>query len=105
MNCMKNWNLLFFLCLCFFSSQAQNGLYSLDAVPESLKTKAAVITHLENINFNVEGLEKATLSAKKIFTVLNEEGKDALVFHEYSTKFISLDDAEIKVYDKNGKQV
>ena len=89
--------------VCSFAALAQKASFNLDSVPQSLKAKASVIVHLENINVEVESVEKASLSVHKIFTVLNEEGKNALVFNEYSTRFISLDDAEIKVYDNKGK--
>lgn len=90
-------------CVAVISAGAQ-GPYSLSSIPESVKNKASVITHLEDFDLEVEGLDKTNLKVHKIFTVMNEEGKDALFFNEYSSKYISLDDAEIKVYDANGKQ-
>ncbi len=79
-------------------------LYSLSNVPETIKTKAAVINHLNNTVFEVEDIDKARLSVHKIFTVTNEDGKYALLFNEYTSKYATLDDAEIKIYDLNGKQ-
>jgi transglutaminase-like putative cysteine protease len=98
-------NIIYFLFLNFFSLtvSGQPGPYSLMAIPEAIKTKASIIIHVENIDLEVENLEKATLKVHKIFTVLNEEGKKALAFNEYSSKFISLEEAEIKVFDSNGK--
>lgn len=95
---------LFFSCLLCFSAKCQSPQYSLANVPESIKNKASVITHLENYDLEVESLDKASLSVHKIFTVVNEEGKRALMFFEYTTKFITLDDVEIRVYDSTGKQ-
>lgn len=87
------------------SAVAQSGwLYSLANVPETIKAKATVITHLHNIDFEVEDIDKAKLSVHKIFTVINGDGRHALLFNEYTSKHVSLDDAEIKVYDLNGKQ-
>lgn len=84
---------------------AQSGwLYSLANVPETIKAKANVITHLHNVDLEVGDLDKAKLSVHKIFTVVNGDGRNALVFNEYTSKYVSLDDAEIKVYDQNGKQ-
>jgi len=99
---MKNLKLLLFFSLCFFSAQAQT-VYNLSSVPESLKAKASVITHLENIHLEVKSVDEATLTVRKIFTVVNEDGKDALLFNEYSNKYLVLDEAEIKVYDAAGK--
>lgn len=96
----------FFLLVAFTSQfvSAQSWVYNLATVPEAIKHKASVITHLENIDLEVEDLDKVTLNVHKIFTVMNEEGKQALLFNEYTSKYYSLDDAEIKVYDANGKQ-
>ena len=97
--------IIYFLLLNFFSLtvSGQSGPYSLVGIPEAIKTKASIIIHVENIDLEAENLEKATLKVHKIFTVLNEDGKKALVFNEYSSKYISLEEAEIKVYDSNGK--
>lgn len=90
--------------LASLAAGAQPGLYTLASVPEALRAKATVVTHLEDIKYEIESLDKTTYSVHKIYTVINEEGKDALLFNEYSSKYISLEDAEIKVYDGNGKQ-
>ena len=86
-------------------AQAQVWAYSLNAVPEAIKNKASVITHLEDIKVNVESSDKLVLNVHRIFTVVNEDGKHALMFNEYISKYVSLEDAEIKVYDANGKLV
>jgi hypothetical protein len=83
---------------------AQSWAYSLASIPEAIKNKASVITHLENIDMEVEDLDKVTYSVHKIFTVMNEEGKQDLEFYVATSKYVSLGDAEIKVYDANGKQ-
>jgi len=97
----------FFLMILFAyqEASAQSWAYSLASIPEAIKNKASVIMHLKNINLEVEDLDKVTLSVHKIFTVMNEDGKESLLFNEYNSKYYSLDDAEIKVYDVNGKQV
>src|SRR6476661_8261808 len=102
---MKNaFSLLVLIGYCF-SASSQSIPYSLAAISESLKSNASVITHLENIDVDVESTDKLTLHVHKIFTVVNEEGRGALLFSEYSTKFASLESAEIRVYNSMGKQV
>ncbi len=83
---------------------AQNP-YDLASVPENLKARANVITHIDHTVLEVESIEKSQMKVKKAFTVLNEEGRGHLVFQEYTSKYNVLTDAEIKVIDKNGKQV
>lgn len=102
---MKHTKLIIALCLFSLVSSAQHGPELLAAIPDSLKNKAAVITHLESFDLEVESIDKAVLKTKKIFTVMNEEGKGALLFNEYTSTFVTLVDAEIKVYDKAGKQL
>jgi transglutaminase-like putative cysteine protease len=99
----------YFSCLILFSltsfyTSAQAGIYSLLSVPDSIKKNASIITHYEKIDFEVEDLDHTTQKVHKIFTVLNEEGKDALLFQEYTSKYILLEDAEIRVFDAAGKQ-
>ncbi|MEJ7911707.1 MAG: DUF3857 domain-containing protein [Chitinophagaceae bacterium] len=84
------------------SAHAQERGYNLGAVPDSLKSNASVIIHLERTSLEVESLEKAILKVKKVFTVLNEGGKEALVFNQYATKYLSLEEVEIKVYYPDG---
>jgi Domain of Unknown Function with PDB structure (DUF3857)/Transglutaminase-like superfamily len=96
-----NFLLLSLFCL---RATAQPPAFNLNTIPEAVKTKASVIVSLEDIDLKVESPENATLTVHKIFTVLNEEGKAALLFTEYSAKNISsLDEAEIKVFDASGK--
>src|SRR5450432_1560181 len=90
--------------LAGFSAKSQAGPFNLAAVSEEVKNKASIITHFESIYVEVEDLDKATVNVHRIFTVVNEEGKSALLFNEYTSKDVSLEDAEIKVYDANGKQ-
>lgn len=82
---------------------SQPGIYSLANVPEAIKNKASIIIHTENIQLVIENFEKTTFKVHKIFTVLNEDGKHALTFKEFSSKMISLEEVEIKVFDSNGK--
>jgi len=89
---------------CCRASVGQTGIYSLNNVPESVKNNADVVIHRENTDVNIEGVEKFTMKVDKIFTVVNENAKADLIFSQYSSKNISLEDAEIKVYDANGRQ-
>jgi hypothetical protein len=88
-----------------FCSMAQTEVFSLATVPDAIKTKAAVIIHLDNTEVKIESTDKVNINVRKIFTVMNDEGKDELVFRQYSSKNQFLEDAEIKVYDARGKQI
>jgi len=83
---------------------AQTGIYSLSNIPELVKKHADVVVQRESVDVDIEGVEKFAIKVDKIFTVVNENAKDELLFRQYSSKNISIEDAEIKVYDANGKQ-
>lgn len=97
----------FFFLFSLLSATAigQPVIYNAALVPEALKKGASVIVHSETIELEVSDLDDARLKVRKLFTVLNEDGKGSLLFNEYSTKFLLLDEAEIKVYDSQGKVV
>jgi len=102
---MKKSNILLAInFICLFVT-GQSNPYDLSKVPDVVKNNASVIMHLENIDMQIDNPERISVKVHRIFSVLNEDGKDALLFNEYSSKDISLDEAEIKVYDANGKQI
>jgi hypothetical protein len=76
----------------------------LSSVPETVKNNADIVVHRENTDVDIQGVEKFTMKVDRIFTVLNENAKADLVFKQYSSKNISLEDAEIKVYDAGGNK-
>ena len=100
---MKKHVLVFCTWLLAVCTYGQQAIYNAALVPDSLKRGASVIVHDETLNLEVSDLDDARLKVRKLFTVLNEEGKESLFFNEYSTKFLVLDDAEIRIYDKQGK--
>lgn len=103
---MKKILLAIFPAVLFFQwSQAQITSYAASDIPETLKKNASVIKRYENIFFEVTDIDRAYLKSHIVYTVLNAEGAWALRFGRYSYKYDVLIDAEIKVYDANGKQV
>ena len=85
-------------------SQDLNVLSSA-GIPVALKENAHSIKREEKINFDVSDIDAAKLSVHQVITVLDAQGEDELYFYEYSSAFRKLNDAEIKVYDANGKFV
>ena len=54
------------------------------------------------MEFEVKSIDKATYKVHKVVTILNENGKDELVFHEFSDQFRSLESASIQLFDSKG---
>jgi len=93
------------LCLSIVTAKAQTTFLQLLTIPDSIKKNASVIKQYENIVFEVTDVDRATLEVQQVFTIMSEAGKNALIFNEYSSKFMALDEAEVKVYDLMGKVV
>ncbi len=53
----------------------------------------------ENIVFEVKDIDRSSMTVHQIVTVMNEKGKKALHFAEYTDKYRILEDAEVKVFD------
>ena len=102
---MKKGILFVFFAAIIFCGSGQVISYNLSAIPDSIKKEAKVIVQSENQVFTIEDINDASLYVHKIYTVVNEDGKDQLDFFVTTTKFITLTDAELKVYDANGKQI
>jgi transglutaminase-like putative cysteine protease len=84
---------------------AQDISFLLSSVSEPVKKNAHIITRYKNQVFEVFDIDKATLNIHDITTVVDAEGSSALNFGYHTSKFVVLDDVEIKVYDASGKQV
>lgn len=79
-------------------------LYDLATLPETLKKDADVIKRLEEITFEVTDIDRSSYTVHQIITVMNEKGKQAMQFSEYTDKYHILEDAEVKVFDALGRQ-
>ncbi len=89
------------ICTCF----SQTNIYDASTIPAALKENAHSIKREEKINFEVKDIDYAKLSVHQVYTVLDAEGEHVLFFQQSSDEFTKLEDAEIKVFDANGKQV
>ena len=99
--------LLLALCICFAAHVCFSQINILDASTLSplLKENAHSVKREEKIDFDVKDIDEARYTVHRVYTVLDAEGEDVLYFAEASDEFRKLEDAEIKVYDAQGKQV
>ncbi|HQR00167.1 MAG TPA: DUF3857 domain-containing protein [Ferruginibacter sp.] len=84
------------------AATAQENIYSVLTIPDSLRKGANVITREENIKFILKDPNSAKYKVHEVYTVLNESGKEYLAFQQLSDRFQVLEDAEIRVYDAMG---
>ncbi|MGN6600830.1 MAG: DUF3857 domain-containing protein [Ginsengibacter sp.] len=94
-------SLAFAISNCF----SQENIYDASTLPDSLLKDAHSVMREETINFEVKDIDFAKLSVHKVITVLDAEAEDKLFFEEESDDFRKLTNAEIKVFDANGKSV
>jgi len=98
-------SILIIAVLLRLGAYAQLASYDLSTVPEAVKKDANVITRLEDFVFEVTDIDRANMKVHEIYTVLNEDGKGVLHFQQHTSKFTTLGDVEIKLYDAFGRQV
>ncbi len=99
MKILINIILLVFVTTC---CRGQNMAYDAASIPELLKKNASSVKREERINFEVKAINKAIYSVHKVVTILNENGKDELGFHEFTDKFVSLESVQIQLFDASG---
>lgn len=96
-------NLLIFLLLNFYSrSYAQVNKWDTTAIAEEIRKDAYAVKRNEEIVLEVSDLDKMKLHIHRVETILNERGKQFLIFGQETDKFSSLEDVEIKVFDASG---
>jgi hypothetical protein len=82
-------------------AQAQVN-YAVSLIPDSLKKNAEAVVRESYTKFTIKDYNTAKLEVHEVITILNEEGNHHLTFQETSSKFETLDEAEVKVYDAFG---
>ena len=81
---------------------AQTNIYNAATIPDNLKKNAYSVKRAESIWFEVKAINKASYRVHKVVTILDENGKDELVFHEFTDKFMSLEGVAIELFDSKG---
>lgn len=77
--------------------------YAISAIPDSLKANVSVVKRYQKVHFEVNDIERTSHKVHEVISVLSEPGKSKLIFQEYITKYRSVEDVEINLYDANGQ--
>jgi len=91
--------------LLLTATGAAQGKFPAALIDEDLKEDAHVVVREEKIVFDIKAKGKAFLKIHRVFTVLDEAGKDELFFYHPTDQFNSLEDISIEVFDAKGKSV
>jgi hypothetical protein len=102
-----NKTIFVFILFGFFSSKVRSQSVNYDPgnISALISKNASVVVRSENIEFVVTDIDRAKIHVHRIITILNEQGAKALLFHEQTDKFESLDDVEIKLLNNDGAVV
>ena len=87
------------------SSPDPQDIYKADAIKDELRKDAQTVKRFEKVEMDISGPDKFTMHHHEVITILNEKGKSELLFYVNTSKFRSLEDADIRLYDKNGIQI
>lgn len=110
---MKLKHSLFLLASCFSFTAGicqikpvTADLYKATTIPDSLKQDAHSVVRYSSMETTIKGPGKTEIKYHSITTVLDEKGDSegglALV---YDKKFNQIDDAQVLIYDANGKVI
>ena len=94
------------LIICFFSSLfSYSQSYSVNLIPDSLKTNSHAVKRMEEIYVTIESNKKVIVKRKYAITVFNKQGATyAAYYNSYSSlkKLIKIDGS---LYDASGKKI
>lgn len=93
-------------CILFATAaSAQFDITSMAEIPEPVKKDADVVKRYEQIFFEVTDVDRAKYTVHQVYTVLNSDGDNALLFIQNTNKHVTLNEAEIKMYDASGRVI
>ena len=102
---MKRITLLFIPVLLFNTGYTQQGIFGINSIPPALLKNAHAVIRDERIEFEIHSASKATLKTQRIVSLLDETAKNELFFYEFTDKFHSLEEVELKIYNELGELV
>ena len=92
---------LFFTSLIF----AQKTEYNFLSIADSLKENANAVIRLNQIDIHISSQRNMNIITKRVVTVLNEKGLDAIDAVESYDKRTTIKNIEAAVYDASGKEI
>ncbi|MEP6674890.1 MAG: DUF3857 domain-containing protein [Ferruginibacter sp.] len=93
--------IIFFTC----TSAARAQTFTAAGLSDALKKNAHSVKREEVLFFDIKSKGTAYFRSHEVITVLDEAGKDELVFMLYTDKFKELEDADIQVFDAAGTRI
>jgi hypothetical protein len=102
---MKYIFALFFSSFIFIFGYSQKSEYATFQINDSLKQNANAIVRLDKIDIIIFSQREMEINTKRVVTVLNEKGLEAINATEYYNKLTSITSIDATVYDAFGLEV
>lgn len=97
---------LFFLSVVFSSTlSAQNNQYQSILINPELTTDANAVVRNEELEIEVEAVDKLTIRTKRVVTVLNEHGESHIEAYDFYDDNSKIKKQEAVIYDKLGNEI
>jgi hypothetical protein len=82
--------------------QQPADIYNAGSINEEMKKDAQTVKRYEKVEMDISGPDKVSMHSREVITILNEKGNADLNFSMYTSKSLSLEEVDIKLYDKSG---
>ncbi|HAH54960.1 MAG TPA: DUF3857 domain-containing protein [Flavobacterium sp.] len=102
---MKSIVSLLIVFLFSTSLFAQKPEYSTLLIPDSLKQNANSVVRLDQMDILIASQRNMTIKNKRVVTVLNENGQDAINANEFYDKRRNVKNIQATVYDAFGNEI
>ena len=84
---------------------AQKFEYTSLLIPDSLKQNANAVVRLDQIDILISSQRNMNVKQKRIVTVLNEKGQEAIDAYEYYNKKTTVENIQATVFDAFGNEI
>ncbi|MBX9806778.1 MAG: DUF3857 domain-containing protein, partial [Flavobacteriaceae bacterium] len=95
------------LIFLFFTTllSAQKSEYTSLLIPDSLKQNANAVMRLDQTDIVISSQRKMNIKTKRVVTVLNEKGQEAIDAYEYYDKKTTIESILATVFDAFGNEI
>lgn len=99
---LKYSMLLVIVCMAVSILHAQSVKYPVAAIKADLLDAANSVVRLDETQVTVKDAQNATVHYHEVYTILNPKAERMLIFYTQNSKFRSLTESTINVYNKQG---
>lgn len=102
---MRHTLFTLFFFITTFCGFSQKPDYSVAQIPDSLKQNANAVVRLDQTDIEIISQRKMKIHSKRVVTVLNEKGQEAINAVEFYNKSRSINSIEATIHDASGKEI